>query len=112
MGDWGESVEEEAGVVEACFEGVDVVEEEDAIAICFEEAWELVEKVNGRAPLIVSSSMVSGLTLTDLEAVSAAGEGAVAVAFVLRCSWGRGRRKNGEPGRKPKPRKRRGRRSM
>jgi hypothetical protein len=40
VGEGGESVEEEARVVEACFEGVDVVEEQDAIAVCFEEACE------------------------------------------------------------------------
>jgi hypothetical protein len=38
VGEGRESVEKEARVVEACFEGVDVVEEEDPIAVCFEEA--------------------------------------------------------------------------
>jgi hypothetical protein len=112
VGEGGESVEEEAGVVEACFEGVDVVEEEDAIAVCFEEACKVRKVLGGSVPLMVSSSMVWGLTFTDLGAVSAAGGRAVAVAFVLRCNWGRGRRKDGAGGRKAKPRKGRARRSM
>ena len=37
MREGSEAVEDEAGVIEACFEGVYIVEKEDSIAIRFEE---------------------------------------------------------------------------
>lgn len=49
VGEGRESVEEEAWVVEACFEGVDVVEEQDPIAVCFEEACESEMRARGRS---------------------------------------------------------------
>ena len=39
MREGGEAVKEKAGVVEACFEGVYIVEKEETIAVRFEEAW-------------------------------------------------------------------------
>lgn len=64
MGEGGESVEEETGVVEGCFQGIYIVEEEDSVSVGVEEALKLVEICGrGEVPLIVSSWIDSGASL-------------------------------------------------
>ena len=60
-----ESVEEETGVVKSCFQRIYIVEEEDSVSVGIEEALKLVEMIGrGEVPLIVSSWIDSGASLT------------------------------------------------